>query len=74
LESREESPAAGSPPATVKRTQGITADESALALFAAKALCGLKTRDVAALTLRRLAEGHGLAAIAVTLGQAAANF
>jgi hypothetical protein len=36
----------------VLEAQGITADEAALALSAAKGLAGLKTRDVAAQTLR----------------------
>jgi hypothetical protein len=35
---------------------GITADEAALALSAAKGLAGLKTREIAAQTLRRLAQ------------------
>jgi len=39
---------------------GITADEAALALSAAKGLAGLKTRDVAAQTLRQLVKGYGL--------------
>src|SRR6266536_4763216 len=47
----------------VLEAQGITADESALALSAAKALCGLKTRGVAAQTLGRLARGYGLCAV-----------
>lgn len=45
----------------VLEAQGITADEAALALAAAKGLGGLKTRDIAALTLRRLAKGYGMA-------------
>jgi hypothetical protein len=48
---------------------GITADEAALTLSAAKGLAGLKTRDVAAMTLRRLAVHYGLTAIAQTLAQ-----
>jgi hypothetical protein len=43
--------------------QGITADEAALALMAAKGLGGLKTRDFAAQTLRRLAAVYGLTVI-----------
>jgi hypothetical protein len=45
----------------VLEAPGITADEAALALSAAKGLAGLKTRDVAALTLRQLAETYGFA-------------
>jgi hypothetical protein len=44
----------------VLQAQGITADEAALALSAAKGLAGLKTRDVAAQILRRLAHDYGL--------------
>jgi hypothetical protein len=51
----------------VLEAQGITSDESALALSAAKALCGLKTGDVAAQTLRQLAQQYGLGAVAVAL-------
>jgi hypothetical protein len=47
----------------VLEAPGITADEAALALSAAKGLAGLKTRDVAALTLRQLAETYGFAAV-----------
>jgi len=43
----------------VPETQGITAAEAALALVAAQGLAGLKTREVAAETLRRLAENDG---------------
>jgi hypothetical protein len=43
---------------------GITADEAALALSAAKGLAGLKTREIAAQTLRRLAQLYGLQAVA----------
>jgi len=43
---------------------GITADEAALALSAAKGLAGLKTRELGAQTLRKLADGYGLEAIA----------
>jgi hypothetical protein len=46
---------------------GITADEAALALFAAKGLAGLKTRDVAAQTLRQLATTYGLRAVVQSL-------
>jgi hypothetical protein len=46
---------------------GITADEAALALSAAKGLAGLKTRDVAALILRRLASEYGMSAAAAVL-------
>jgi hypothetical protein len=45
----------------VLEAAGITADEAALALSAAKGLAGLKTRDVAAETLRRLAKEYGMA-------------
>jgi hypothetical protein len=48
----------------VLEANGITADEAALALSAAKGLAGLKTRDVAAQTLRRLALSYGLRGIA----------
>jgi len=43
----------------VPETQGITAAEAALGLLAAQGLAGLKTREVAAETLRRLAENDG---------------
>jgi len=43
----------------VLEAPGITADEAALALSAAKGLAGLKNRDVAAQTLRRVAESYG---------------
>jgi hypothetical protein len=39
----------------VLEAEAITADEAALALSAAKGLRGLKTRELAAQTLRRLA-------------------
>jgi hypothetical protein len=39
-------------------TPGITADEAALALSAAKGLAGLETRETSALTLRRLAAAY----------------
>lgn len=51
----------------VLEAQGITAAESALALSAAKALCGLKTRDVAAQTLRQVALQYGLRPVADAL-------
>ena len=47
--------------------QGITAAEAALALLAAQALAGLKTREVAAQTLRKLASGSRLSEIVVAL-------
>jgi len=47
----------------VLESQGITADEAALALTALKALAGLKTRELAAETLRRLATTYGLDAV-----------
>jgi hypothetical protein len=51
----------------VLEAQGIRADEAVLALSAAKGLAGLKTRDAAARTLRRLANTTGLAAVAQVL-------
>jgi hypothetical protein len=44
----------------VLEAPGITADESALALSAANALGGLRTREVAAQTLCDLARGYDL--------------
>jgi hypothetical protein len=46
----------------VLTASGITADEAALALTAAKGLCGLKTRELAARTLRQLASARRLIA------------
>jgi hypothetical protein len=43
---------------------GITADEAGLALSAAKGLAGLKTRELAAQTLRRLAHDYRLKGVA----------
>ena len=43
---------------------GITADEAALALSAAKGLAGLRTREIAAQTLRQLATTYALSAVA----------
>jgi hypothetical protein len=43
----------------VLEAQGITAAEAALALLAAQALAGLKTRDVAAQILRHVAVRRG---------------
>jgi hypothetical protein len=51
----------------VLEAQGITADEAALALSAAKGLAGLKTRDLAAQTLRQLANIYGLTAVSQVL-------
>ena len=48
---------------------GITADEAALALSAAKGLAGLKTRELAAQTLRRLARSYGFDPIATGFTQ-----
>jgi hypothetical protein len=48
---------------------GITADEAVLAQSAAKGLRNLKTRGVAAETLRRLANAYGPAAVSETLRQ-----
>jgi hypothetical protein len=42
----------------VLEAPGITADEAALALSAAKGLAGLKTRELAAQTLRQLAKNY----------------
>jgi hypothetical protein len=47
---------------------GITADEAMLALSAAKGLAGLKTRGIAAQTLRQVATSYGLSTVAATLG------
>jgi hypothetical protein len=44
----------------VLEAHGITADEAALALSAAEGLAGLKTRELAARTLRHLASDYGL--------------
>ena len=52
--------------------QGITAEESALALSAARALCGLKTREIAAQTLRQLAKGYRLEAVVQSLAKVVA--
>jgi hypothetical protein len=46
---------------------GITADEAALALSAAKGLASLKTRDVAARTLRDIAKSYGLTGVVDSL-------
>jgi hypothetical protein len=46
---------------------GITADEAALALSAANGLASLKTRDVAARTLRDIAKSYGLTGVVVAL-------
>jgi len=46
----------------VLEATGITADEAALALSAAQALAGVKSRETAAQTLRRLAKECGLVA------------
>jgi hypothetical protein len=51
----------------VLEASGITVDEDALALSAAKGLAGFKTRDVAVQTLRDLARGYGPDAIASVL-------
>lgn len=52
----------------VLEARGITADEAALALSAAKGLGGgLKTRGVAAQTLRQLATQYDLSAVADAL-------
>lgn len=53
----------------VLEAPGITADEAMLALLAAKGLRDLRTRDVAAHTLRRLAEQLGHRLVAETLHQ-----
>jgi hypothetical protein len=47
----------------VLETGGISADEAALALIAAKGLGDLRMREVAAQTLRRLAESYGLGSV-----------
>jgi hypothetical protein len=51
----------------VLEAQGITADEAALALFAAKSLSGLKTRRLAVQTLRGLADSYGISGVAAAL-------
>jgi hypothetical protein len=48
---------------------GITADEAVLALTAAKGLASLKSRGVAAQTLRQVATSYGLSADAATSGE-----
>jgi hypothetical protein len=53
----------------VLEAQGITVDEAALALLAAKGLAGLTTRDVAAQTLRQFAASYGLIAVVTVLRQ-----
>jgi hypothetical protein len=55
----------------VLEAQGITADEAALALAAAKGLGGLKTREIGAQALRRLAQAHGLSGVGSGLGRCA---
>jgi hypothetical protein len=47
--------------------QGISVDEAALALSAAKGLAGLKTHGTAAETLRRLAKEYRLSSVAAIL-------
>jgi hypothetical protein len=47
----------------VLEASGITADEAALALCAAKGLAGLKTRELAAKTLRHLANTYALSGV-----------
>jgi hypothetical protein len=51
----------------VLEAPGITADEAALALSAAQALAGVKSREIAAETLRRLATQYGLCHVAAVL-------
>jgi hypothetical protein len=51
------------------RGAGDRANEAALALLAARGLAGVKTRDVGAQTLRRVAEGYGLSGVASALVQ-----
>jgi hypothetical protein len=46
---------------------GITGTEAALAMSAANGLGSLKTRGIAAQTLRRLAEEYGLSGVAAAL-------
>jgi hypothetical protein len=48
---------------------GITAGEAALALSAAQALAGVKSRETAAQTLRRLATAYGLTGVAAAVAQ-----
>jgi hypothetical protein len=48
---------------------GITADEAALALSAAKGLAGLRTSNVAAETLRRLARTYNLSGVVDSLSR-----
>ena len=45
------------------QVQGISADEAALALLAARGLASPQLREIAAQTLRRLAQQYGLTAI-----------
>jgi hypothetical protein len=47
----------------VLEARGITAAEAALALLAAQGLAGLKTREIAAQILRRLARAFGLSGV-----------
>jgi hypothetical protein len=54
----------------VLEAPGMTADESALALASAQALEGVKSRETAAETLRRLANAFGLTAVASVLRSA----
>jgi hypothetical protein len=51
----------------VLEAPGITADEAALALFAAKGLAGPKTRNVAAQALRQLARSYDLGSVDAVL-------
>jgi hypothetical protein len=51
----------------VLEAPGITADEAALALSAAQALAGVKSREIAAETLRRLATQYGPCHVAAVL-------
>jgi hypothetical protein len=51
----------------VLEAQRISADESALALLAARGLATPRLRETAAQTLRRLAASYGLSGVADTL-------
>lgn len=53
----------------VLEAQGISAEESALALLAARGLATPRLRETAGRTLRRLAHAYGFTQIATTLTQ-----
>jgi hypothetical protein len=60
------------PEVGVLEAQGITSAEAALALLAAQGLARLKTRDVSAVTLRRIAGSYGISSVVQSLAKVSA--